>query len=130
MAFNSEARVKRGLRFIRDKELVEKLDRNDLCPCGSGRRFQELLHGGRMLLTAAIEMNTSGKGWESRWLRQRVRKTRPQGSGSKPHQPTISPQRFVRSMAGHAPDKRGNLVRFQDEAPVWTGGLPGGAAAF
>jgi uncharacterized protein YecA (UPF0149 family) len=22
-----------------DKELVEKLGRNDLCPCGSGRRF-------------------------------------------------------------------------------------------
>ena len=26
-----------------DKELIEKLGRNDLCPCGSGRRFQELL---------------------------------------------------------------------------------------
>ena len=25
------------------KELIEKLGRNDLCPCGSGRRFQELL---------------------------------------------------------------------------------------
>jgi len=27
-----------------DKELVEKLGRNDLCPCGSGRRFQEMLY--------------------------------------------------------------------------------------
>ncbi|MDQ2970718.1 MAG: SEC-C metal-binding domain-containing protein [Acidobacteriota bacterium] len=26
-----------------EKELSEKLGRNDLCPCGSGRRFQELL---------------------------------------------------------------------------------------
>jgi len=43
-SFPSEARVKRGLRIVGgDKELVEKLGRNDLCPCGSGRRFQELL---------------------------------------------------------------------------------------
>ncbi|WP_420128544.1 SEC-C metal-binding domain-containing protein [Longimicrobium sp.] len=27
-----------------DKELLEKLGRNDLCPCGSARRFQEVLH--------------------------------------------------------------------------------------
>jgi hypothetical protein len=26
-----------------DKEFFEKLGRNDPCPCGSGRRFQELL---------------------------------------------------------------------------------------
>jgi len=32
--------VKRGDRVVhRDKHLVEKLGRNDLCPCGSGRRF-------------------------------------------------------------------------------------------
>jgi uncharacterized protein YecA (UPF0149 family) len=35
-----------------DKELAEKLGRNDLCPCGSGRLFQEVLHEERMLLTA------------------------------------------------------------------------------
>jgi hypothetical protein len=29
--------------------LTEKLGRNDLCPCGSGRRFQTLLHGIRTL---------------------------------------------------------------------------------
>ncbi|MGI9333419.1 MAG: SEC-C metal-binding domain-containing protein [Gammaproteobacteria bacterium] len=28
----------------RDKELLERLGRNDPCPCGSGRRFQEMLH--------------------------------------------------------------------------------------
>jgi len=27
-----------------DKELIEKLGRNDLCACGSGRRFQKMLH--------------------------------------------------------------------------------------
>lgn len=44
--FPSETRVKRGLRFVRggQKELVEKLGRNDPCPCGSGKRFQALLH--------------------------------------------------------------------------------------
>jgi uncharacterized protein YecA (UPF0149 family) len=37
--FPSETRVKRGLRFVRggEKELVEKLGRNDPCPCGSGK---------------------------------------------------------------------------------------------
>jgi uncharacterized protein YecA (UPF0149 family) len=43
--FPSETRVKRGLRFVRggEKELVEKLGRNDPCPCGSGKSFQALL---------------------------------------------------------------------------------------
>jgi uncharacterized protein YecA (UPF0149 family) len=27
-----------------DVELIEKLGRNDLCPCGSRRLFQALLH--------------------------------------------------------------------------------------
>jgi len=40
----SETKVRRGLRVVHgDKELAEKLGRNDLCPCGSGRRFAELL---------------------------------------------------------------------------------------
>ncbi|MGY3606740.1 MULTISPECIES: SEC-C metal-binding domain-containing protein [unclassified Bradyrhizobium] len=44
-SFPSETHVKRGQRVIHsDVELVEKLGRNDLCPCGSGRRFQSLLH--------------------------------------------------------------------------------------
>jgi hypothetical protein len=43
--FPSETNVKRGHRFVHgDKELLEKLGRNDLCPCGSTRRFQEMLH--------------------------------------------------------------------------------------
>jgi uncharacterized protein YecA (UPF0149 family) len=43
-SFPSETRVKRGVRMVHgDKELVEKLGRNDLCPCGSGKRFQAVL---------------------------------------------------------------------------------------
>ena len=43
--FPSETHVKRGRRFIKggEIELTEKLGRNDPCPCGSGRRFQDLL---------------------------------------------------------------------------------------
>jgi len=42
--YPSETNVKRGLRIVRgDKELREKLGRNDLCPCGSGRSFQKML---------------------------------------------------------------------------------------
>jgi uncharacterized protein YecA (UPF0149 family) len=38
--FPSETQVKRGVRVVHEnKELSEKLGRNDLCPCGSGRRF-------------------------------------------------------------------------------------------
>ena len=57
--FPSETRVKRGLRVVgAGKELVEKLGRNDLCPCGSARRFQELLHAKRPLLTASSATTT------------------------------------------------------------------------
>jgi uncharacterized protein YecA (UPF0149 family) len=49
--FPSETRVKRGHRVVRGgKELVEKLGRNDPCPCGSGSLFQALLPARRMLL--------------------------------------------------------------------------------
>ncbi len=48
--YPSESKVKRGERVVHgDKQLIEKLGRNDLCPCGSGRRFQELLHADRPL---------------------------------------------------------------------------------
>jgi uncharacterized protein YchJ len=41
---SSESRVKRGDRVVGiDTELVEKLGRNDPCPCGSGRRFPPVL---------------------------------------------------------------------------------------
>ena len=40
--FPSETRVKRGVRIVHgDKMLEEKLGRNDLCPCGSGKRFKK-----------------------------------------------------------------------------------------
>jgi hypothetical protein len=45
--FPSESRVKRGRRGVRTvlgtKEFLEKLGRRDLCPCGSGLRFQGVL---------------------------------------------------------------------------------------
>ena len=39
--FPSERNVKRGIRIVQgDKLLEEKLGRNDLCPCGSGKRLK------------------------------------------------------------------------------------------
>ncbi len=52
--FPSETHVKRGHRVIggeKAKELLEKLGRNNPCPCGSGRRFQELLYEDRLSTT-------------------------------------------------------------------------------
>jgi uncharacterized protein YecA (UPF0149 family) len=44
-SFPSETHVKRGNRTIKGGkiELFERLGSNDPCPCGSGRRFQEML---------------------------------------------------------------------------------------
>jgi uncharacterized protein YecA (UPF0149 family) len=40
--YPSETQVKKGDRVVNgNKELIEKLGRNDLCPCGSGRRFKK-----------------------------------------------------------------------------------------
>ena len=40
--FPSDSRVKRGVRVVHgDKDLTEKLGRNDLCPCGSGKLFKK-----------------------------------------------------------------------------------------
>ncbi|HEY3245076.1 MAG TPA: nucleic acid-binding protein [Phycisphaerae bacterium] len=51
--FPSETQVRRGPRGVStqlgDKEFVEKLGRDDLCPCGSGRCFQTLLPADRPL---------------------------------------------------------------------------------
>ena len=42
--YPSETQVKTGEQMVHgEKELVEKLGRNDPCPCGSGRSFQSLL---------------------------------------------------------------------------------------
>jgi SEC-C motif len=39
--YPSERHVKAGVQIVHgDKRLEEKLGRNDLCPCGSGRRFK------------------------------------------------------------------------------------------
>jgi hypothetical protein len=59
--FPSETNVKRGNRSVKggEKELLERLGNNDLCPCGSGRRFQELLPQQRPLLTAPVARTTS-----------------------------------------------------------------------
>ncbi|MEW4490940.1 SEC-C metal-binding domain-containing protein [Thalassoglobus sp. JC818] len=40
--FPSETQVKRGVRVVHGGKLLEeKLGRNDLCPCGSGKRFRK-----------------------------------------------------------------------------------------
>jgi uncharacterized protein YecA (UPF0149 family) len=40
--YPSETHVKKGLRVVHgDKELLEKLGRNDLCPCGSAKKFKK-----------------------------------------------------------------------------------------
>jgi len=63
--------VKRGFRFVHgDIELLEKLGRNDPCPCGSGRRFQGVLSGGRPVSTAPNAMIITGEPNPlSRWER-------------------------------------------------------------
>ncbi|MHB0961358.1 MAG: SEC-C metal-binding domain-containing protein [Pirellulaceae bacterium] len=47
--FPSATRVKRGVRIVNSGKLLEeKLGRNDLCPCGSGRLFKKCcLRSGR-----------------------------------------------------------------------------------
>jgi uncharacterized protein YecA (UPF0149 family) len=40
--FPSETHVKHGVRIVHgEKELVEKLGLNDLCPCGRRKRFKK-----------------------------------------------------------------------------------------
>ncbi len=61
--YPSETSVKRGLRFVRggEKELVEKLGRNDPCPCVSGKRFQTVLPDIRPVSTGRGGMITGGE---------------------------------------------------------------------
>ncbi|WP_374567470.1 SEC-C metal-binding domain-containing protein [Ideonella sp.] len=48
------------MRTVRgDKELLEKLGRNDPCPCGSALSFQALLPAQRLLLTDHCAMTTT-----------------------------------------------------------------------
>jgi len=59
--YPSETNVKRGRQVVHgEKELVEKLGRNDLCPCGSGRRFQTLLSPNRALWRRQPQLLFSG----------------------------------------------------------------------
>ncbi|WP_459865668.1 SEC-C metal-binding domain-containing protein [Endothiovibrio diazotrophicus] len=61
--YPSETQVKKGERVVHgDKNLAEKLGRNDPCPCGSGRLFQEVLPQERLLLTEATEITTNAEG--------------------------------------------------------------------
>ena len=61
--FPSETRVKRGARTIKggEIELLEKLGRNDPCPCDSGLRFQEMLPAFRPVSTGRNGGITGGK---------------------------------------------------------------------
>jgi len=57
--YPSETQVKKGDRIVhQDKELLEKLGRNDPCPCGSGKLFQAVLPTVRLLLTVPTDMIT------------------------------------------------------------------------
>ena len=57
--FPSETKVKRGMRIVHsNKELTEKLGRNDLCPCGSGRLFKKYCLKAGCFLTARIASTT------------------------------------------------------------------------
>jgi hypothetical protein len=65
--FPSETSVKRGDRGVVTemgvKEFVEKLGRRDLCPCGSGRRFQRVLPEDGPVLTDRTGRTTGGDCW-------------------------------------------------------------------
>ncbi|MCH8271545.1 MAG: SEC-C domain-containing protein [Planctomycetes bacterium] len=60
--YPSETQVKRGPRGVQTpmgkKEFLEKLGRSDLCPCGSGKRFQAVLPAIGSLLMDPTETTT------------------------------------------------------------------------
>jgi hypothetical protein len=66
--FPSETNVKRGERGVVAtlpggacvKEFIEKLGHNDLCPCGSARRFQEVLPEDGAVLMGRIGRSIRG----------------------------------------------------------------------
>jgi hypothetical protein len=95
--------VRRGDRVVHgDKELSEKLGRNDLCPCGSERRFQEMLPALRPLRRERAELlrprlahdqvTQRGFGPVALWGVAQLAARRiltPQAAGSIPASPTI-----------------------------------------
>jgi len=66
---SSESRVKRGDRIVGiDTELLEKVGRNDPCPCGSGRRFPPLLPENRPIRRHAGQLLRPGSGGLAQWI--------------------------------------------------------------
>lgn len=60
--YPSETHVKSGDRVgCGKKELIEKLARHDLCPCGPGRRFPALLHAERQVRWVGAGLFLSGR---------------------------------------------------------------------
>ena len=58
----SETHVKRGRRVVHsDKELHEKMGRNDPCPCGSGRLFKRCCRNSGLFSTALRGTITSDR---------------------------------------------------------------------
>ncbi|MBK8270226.1 MAG: SEC-C domain-containing protein [Planctomycetes bacterium] len=59
--YPSESSVKPGDRSVTtplgEKEFLEKLGRNDPCPCGSMLRFQEVLHANRPIRRLASQVS-------------------------------------------------------------------------
>ena len=91
--FPSETGVKRGDRVVRGaKELIEKLGRNDPCPCGSTRSFQAMLPARRLLLTASIAITISAERSALVPIRRAARVAR--GWLAKPWPATSSPRAF------------------------------------
>src|SRR5688572_783154 len=92
--FPSETRVKRGLRFVKggEKELVEKLGRNDPCPCGSGKRFQGLLPDLRPVSTGRSGRTIGGSdGAPLPVMPDSIRHPLSRGAGRKKVDPGSSP---------------------------------------
>jgi len=52
--YPSQMRIRRGIQIVHgSKKTGEKLGRNDLCPCGSGQLFREVLPEERPLSEGA-----------------------------------------------------------------------------
>jgi hypothetical protein len=101
-ASRPETRPKRGERLVHgDKELLEKLGRNDPCPCESGRRFQAMLHARWWVLTAPRATTTSAN---SEWVpHQRARLCRRGESGKRSRSRTCVRGSSSLSVGTHPP---------------------------
>lgn len=123
--YPSETCVGRGLRVVHgDKELSEKLGRDDPCPCGSGKRFQAVLPAQRPLLTMASAATTSGTdrgdGWPSGKAAVRYTVRARARAGSNPAPSATGRPHIARiAQPGRGTGSRGRpvLVRIQLRAP-------------